>query len=998
MFKQILSLSLIFCFVGCKDNPYQNQIEKEQVQYAFNGIVELGAPISGAKITAHKFSDLKKGAKIADTVSNRDGSFELKFKTDYEGPLLLTASGGVYRDLATGQTTANKPEHELRSAITHIKMPERTNINAWTTLAVARVMADKGFWDKGVGKLKDRDRIDVDFNHVAQFLSGKSSKNINIRRQELLDPEANNLELESSTTMLHLAHGGLSQLAKIISNKLPPGYVITVSDLVLALSEDLSDRVFDGKNSDGLPVYLDASRNLNLSSQTMRKDFSESILLYGESLKFWNADYRLKLNDLVGPIAVHKSPEFFPEKEEPTPRDILPPKIFVSFNADRLSENPFALMKGEVFFKVKTTDETGVAEIRSISPRAEIIKSSQFGPFGIDYVQDPRTVATECGQEKEFSAEIEDRKLNDRNLVCACFEAKDVFGNAQRALSCFQRENISAAIELPHDAALVAKKDLLNGLSIKARVNSGVILTSCEWWISKDANLQPEENAALKGEGVIEKNGCVIDSNIAAENVSNGNYRLVIIAKDIFKRSLSVGKFGNQDNVVSFKVIKEPPPVHILFPKDGEYMSGKTIKMVGSFQDKDALDRISVSYRGQEESNKDIEGNFDVSLESVKNIWEAELGFNLPNGEYELGLIVLDIYGNERVMEPRRIILDESRPTIKSLNNPISVSYITGYRQIYAQSSGQLDRIEPSYSTRLNNGRIEFYRWTSEIYDDQKAPTFNFSIDDDNRLKEIKYEIDDKCSSLDNTKKLGQNDGVYEIKISPKFAKTSLLSSKELCLSIYAIDRAGNVESKNIMISWNVSVPPLSVHLNSTNFNKERMDLNESIWNKDGFNLLIKKGAEIGYAVITNQFSVPLETSLELEKPMNLKLEPLSWGFLDDEIAIPTQYIDVQYFKYNNKKDKVGSRLNYYRADKVLVEGATSIVAKFVIKDDFKFKSFVPQALGSSFWIDFPRVKSNFVAMKIKTADPRTGNESSHAAYYPESPSCQEGIIQSQTN
>ena len=62
---------------------------------------------------------------------------------------------------------------ELKSVITHIKMPEKTNINAWTTLAVARVLADRGFWDKSVAELKDVERINVDFSQVSYFLSGK---------------------------------------------------------------------------------------------------------------------------------------------------------------------------------------------------------------------------------------------------------------------------------------------------------------------------------------------------------------------------------------------------------------------------------------------------------------------------------------------------------------------------------------------------------------------------------------------------------------------------------------------------------------------------------------------------------------------------------------------------------------------------------------------------------------------------------------------------------
>jgi hypothetical protein len=109
-----LTLAMLL-ITGCKDKPYKERKNREQIPYGFSGVVELGAPVSGATIAAHSFSGLIKGEKIAETVSNRDGSFEFRFKTDYEGPLLLTANGGLYRDLASGNTIAlNHPRTKVR--------------------------------------------------------------------------------------------------------------------------------------------------------------------------------------------------------------------------------------------------------------------------------------------------------------------------------------------------------------------------------------------------------------------------------------------------------------------------------------------------------------------------------------------------------------------------------------------------------------------------------------------------------------------------------------------------------------------------------------------------------------------------------------------------------------------------------------------------------------------------------------------------------------------
>ena len=88
---------VVFSVLGCSDTPYKEQGEKKFSKYAFTGMVELGVPVNGATVEAYKFSGLKKGDKIAEAVSNRDGTFGLNLETDYDGPLLLTTKGGVYR-------------------------------------------------------------------------------------------------------------------------------------------------------------------------------------------------------------------------------------------------------------------------------------------------------------------------------------------------------------------------------------------------------------------------------------------------------------------------------------------------------------------------------------------------------------------------------------------------------------------------------------------------------------------------------------------------------------------------------------------------------------------------------------------------------------------------------------------------------------------------------------------------------------------------------------
>ena len=334
MFKHMVIFSFWIFIIGCNDIPYQDPIMVQQLaksEYGFSGIVELGTPISGATIGAHKFSGLHKGEKIGETISNRDGTFVLKLKTEYEGPLLLTTSGGLYRDLATGEMVAIKPSQELRSAITHIKMPEKTNINAWTTMAVARVMADRGFWDKSIIQLKDIDRINVDFAHISYFLTGKSTEFLNIRRQEFFDIEKDTLQVDEPRSTMHLAHGGLAQIAKEFSVRLAQkGVVISVMDLVVALIEDLSDRIFDGRNAAAASVYVGNNHHIRLDSYTMRRNLSEAIRVYSQHLQQQDklkSDSKTELEkpgSLIDSVANETQPELFPEIEKPKPIDKPP--------------------------------------------------------------------------------------------------------------------------------------------------------------------------------------------------------------------------------------------------------------------------------------------------------------------------------------------------------------------------------------------------------------------------------------------------------------------------------------------------------------------------------------------------------------------------------------------------------------------------------------------------------------------------------------------------
>jgi hypothetical protein len=545
--KKVFFWLAFLWLLGCAEKPFKlnEQSNVKLPSHKFNGMVELGRPVSGAQVDAYKFSGLTRGEKVAEASNNPDGAFELDIKTDYDGPLLLVATGGMYQDPATDEMVAIKPGQELCSAITHIKMPEKTNINAWTTLAVARVQAQKGFWDKSVSDLKDEERINVDFSHMSYFLTGKSNNAINIRRQEIFDIDKDAFKLNDPRVVLYATHGGLSQLANTYTKKLSEdGNAISVIDLVTALSEDLSDRVFDGKKADDGTVFIGTNRRISLTSYTVRKDLSEAIFHYAKRLqqrgKISNDDL-LELRSagkLIDAIATDTRPELFPEKDRPLPFDIDIPKLSVSFSGKHEGERSYATLDGDVYFNASAEDRSKIAKITLVAPQLDKHgDEGDFGPISIDHQQNSMEVAIACDERARFQSELTMRRLKREDVFCACFEAVDNAENTERGLRCFQRERPIASILSPRDKLTLARADLQQGIEIEATVVSGIALKECFWSIYG----RRSEVALLKGEGKIIGSKCVIAENIQKDKLRSGSYSLAIQATDIARRASNNG-------------------------------------------------------------------------------------------------------------------------------------------------------------------------------------------------------------------------------------------------------------------------------------------------------------------------------------------------------------------------------------------------------------------------------------------------------------------------
>jgi hypothetical protein len=555
MIRSIVVLSIFV--LGCNDKPYKEHVDRQKATYNFSGIADVGTPLSGATVSAFAFSGLQKGEKIGETISSRDGSFDLNLNTDYEGPILLSTSGGVYRDLATNETLAIKPEQELRSVITHIKMPERANINTWTTLATARVLAKQGFWDKNVANLKDVDRINVDFSLFSYFLSGKNNRFINIKNQALLDIESDAFAPEDPRAMLHLANGSLSQLVKHINMQLSNEEVsITVPELLLALSDDQSDRVFDGRNADGGVVYVGNSKRLYFDSSTMRKQLAEAMIGYlnhlEESGKI-NKDLSKSLmssGHIVESIAADIRPELFLERDRPLPIDREAPDLQIAFAGEHAKDKPFAFLDGDVSFNVQAQDKTFVSQVKMLSSSQN--RNNAASPITIDDFEDPVKVAEECGKKEAFLASLKDKTIKIENTLCVCFEARDLIGNTARELSCFQRRAVQAKIDSPADKSVLRAERSSHPTVAKASIKSGIALSECSWAIYDRPGFESNSPNLPRGDGVIAGGNCIIDDDIPVKDLPLGNYFFVVEATDVKGRKIHRNSAGR--NYARFRV------------------------------------------------------------------------------------------------------------------------------------------------------------------------------------------------------------------------------------------------------------------------------------------------------------------------------------------------------------------------------------------------------------------------------------------------------------
>lgn len=157
--------ALVLALAGCgntSSNPPERPLRSIQ------GIV-FASPVSGATVRVWAFHDGRRGDLLGEVTTDAAGRFALDVKTQ-DGVVLLEASGGTYREEASGRDVTVSPQPILRSLVRYSNAAPVTagSVTTYTTLAtglaehlIGRGQAAEAAMDQAFAAFNDALGLDV---------------------------------------------------------------------------------------------------------------------------------------------------------------------------------------------------------------------------------------------------------------------------------------------------------------------------------------------------------------------------------------------------------------------------------------------------------------------------------------------------------------------------------------------------------------------------------------------------------------------------------------------------------------------------------------------------------------------------------------------------------------------------------------------------------------------------------------------------------------------
>lgn len=492
-----------------------------------------------------------------------------------------------------------------------------------------------------------------------------------------------------------------------------------------------------------------------------------------------------------------------------------------------------------------------------------------------------------------------------------------------------KKHELSGVIIFPTHQSVLNSNSFRDGVSIKATISGDMPLTDCRWQIQSEH--QSEDNV-LSGQGNIDGVNCHIDEALDGEKIIDGSYYLKVQAEDASGLKLN-------DAVSSFQIFKEAPKIDVILPTKGDFFATDSIYLSGTISNAKDIKEISASYHGIGIDNQNLKGSAKASLKNGSTNWQISLGNELIDGEYAVDLLIIDIYGNERQFPIHNITLDKQSPKILGAldgvsQNPYAQETIN-YRQRLTDAEGNARYIiEPAAKALVINWEKTptIYRWLARLDDWSTAPGYTIRVSDDKKLKEVRYKISAKCASLEESdKNATSQDDRYNIRFTQSSTDFNLVhQSEKYCLSIWAIDQAGNTNNHRVEFFWQTVASPVSLDVNAARYLAHAREDDVSwvgppVWKlfRNKSPIALKKDLVIGHVIMANPFPSSISTKLLLNKPLELMISQRQY-------LISSKNVDIKYFSYNLNKNQVGAEKTLNDGS-AIIDGNETIVAKFIL-------------------------------------------------------------------
>lgn len=897
--KIFITTALALAVISCG----KNVDGLTRVSQTLTGVVNLGAPMSGSTVTAYAFKKGERSDVLGTATTDENGEYKIEHNHPYRGPVLLVAANGSFVDPTT-KTQMFMPEKlTLVSGIPDSNQKTKANINAATTIAAMWLeVPEKKEW---VARYSGKDES-LAVETVLTQLSGHFDRNasrFNYLTIDPWDPTKERLGPSESRVLLYLFHAGLSQMAKSLSKASgqEPGS-IRMFDLIYALSLDAKDGILDGKQKQA-QLYVDKGNQIPLDSYFLRHKLASSIQIYINGLKEAKVDVGFDGKSFAAPggfyqaISMDSFPWMFAKDPEPIPFDETAPEIIMEYGGKYAGKMYMVLSREDVVIEASAVDTwVGIKSFKVLEPanfESTVIEKNKISVIiKTSMMPNAAQVIARCGYnpDRNFGLGIVEKPPTEP-AACVCVEAKDFLDNTSYQVRCVSRPAPLAEIGYTLNNGKFGAEAFadINKIKIDGKIHGGWDLLSCGWKVvTLDGATEVGGVQLPWGRGFIENGSCTINDKLNKEQLPDGNYRLELTGEDLLGRDLE----GEPRNLKSkpFEVYQTPPVIEITSPEAEIRTNASKIDLIGTIKSGIAIREVYVELvQGQWNESKP-KRRYDGIVADGKWMLRIE---ELPEAiAHSYVVYAVDIYGNRNKLASRLIVVDRESPTIKGHRDGTQQgSYAQERSTVSVMRSGTPGM--PQFQFKPNGAKTRIpwdntpvlYRWANLVGDENTAPSYQVEVKDEGGVKEVRWAHGETCAQLDEATHIAQlTNGKAMLVLNSATSLDALGKAidenKVRCISIWAVDLAGNTQNQQVSFRWRTVAPPIVVDFNSPLYDASQSEddmafvknnvqsayyLAEHSKHKDGY--------VVAHALLHNPHDIDLDFKMEDSSAPSIELK-----------------------------------------------------------------------------------------------------------------------------